>query len=55
MEIPASTAAKVLAPLMECALKIKVSILTLDRMDARPYGFVDDKKRGPPVESEPLI
>ena len=66
MKIPASTAAEVLTPLMECALKMEVSIPALDRMvlihlamvalDARPCGFVDGKKTvASPAESEPLI
>ena len=66
MEMPASTAAEVLAPLMECALKMEVSIPALDRMvlihlaivalDAHPCGFVDDKKTAAsPAESEPFI
>ena len=49
---------EVLASLMECALKMEVSMPTLDRMvlihlamvalDAGPCGFVDDRKLWPP-------
>ena len=66
IEMPASTAAKVLAPLIECALKMEGLIPALDRMvlihlamvalDARPCGFVYDKKTAASsAESEPLI
>ena len=54
MEIPASAAADVDAPLIECALKIEVSIPDLDStvlihlaivaLDAGPCGFVEVKK-----------